>query len=86
VLIVGDRGCGKSALVKTVFGTRLRRRANRRAAVLSAARGHAGEYGRLCQVAGVRPVAFCPAGAVRLNPLDPRITWHDRDALVRTIL
>jgi len=32
-----------------------------------------GEYGSLCAAAGVTPIRLEPGGAVRLNPLDPRI-------------
>ncbi|MEX2253161.1 MAG: hypothetical protein WD649_03335, partial [Thermoleophilaceae bacterium] len=65
ILIAGELGTGKSALVKTmlwrgsVFG--------RRAAVLDPK----GEYGALCDAYGVEPIRLRPGGSVRLNPLDP---------------
>lgn len=65
ILIAGEIGSGKSALVKTmiwrgwVFG--------RRAAVLDPK----GEYGPLCEALGVQPIKLRPGGSVRLNPLDP---------------
>lgn len=65
MLIAGELGTGKSALVKTmlwrgsVFG--------RRAAVLDPK----GEYGPLCDAYGVEPIRLHPGGSVRLNPLDP---------------
>lgn len=65
MLIAGELGTGKSALVKTmlwrgsVFG--------RRAAVLDPK----GEYGPLCDAYGVTPIRLRPGGSVRLNPLDP---------------
>lgn len=65
LLIAGELGTGKSALVKTmlwrgsVFG--------RRAAVLDPK----GEYGPLCDANGVEPIRLRPGGAARLNPLDP---------------
>lgn len=65
MLVAGEIGSGKSALVKTliwrgwVFG--------RRAAVLDPK----GEYGPLCEALGVEPITLRPGGSVRLNPLDP---------------
>ncbi|MGH8997591.1 MAG: VirB4 family type IV secretion system protein, partial [Acidimicrobiales bacterium] len=65
MLVFGQIGRGKSALLKTylwrqaVFG--------RRAWVVDPK----GEYGRLAELWGVRPVALRPGGQVRLNPLDP---------------
>ncbi|HLN17735.1 MAG TPA: hypothetical protein VK277_13420 [Acidimicrobiales bacterium] len=65
MVVFGQIGRGKSAFVKTylwrqaVFG--------RRAWVVDPK----GEYGRLAEAWGVRPVALAPGGDVRLNPLDP---------------
>ena len=65
MVVFGQIGRGKSAFVKTflwrqaVFG--------RRAWVVDPK----GEYADLADAWGVRPVALCPGGSVRLNPLDP---------------
>lgn len=65
ILVIGQIGRGKSALVKTwlwrelVFG--------RQAWVIDPK----GEYGSLAAACGVRPVRLAPGGTVRLNPLDP---------------
>lgn len=65
MLVIGQIGRGKSALVKTylwrqaVFG--------RRAWVVDPK----GEYGPLASAFGVTPVRIAPGGAVRLNPLEP---------------
>ena len=64
MVVVGQIGRGKSALMKTylwrqaVFG--------RRAWVIDPK----GEYGALARAWGVAPLALCPGGALRLNPLD----------------
>ncbi|MCK4177548.1 VirB4 family type IV secretion system protein [Aciditerrimonas ferrireducens] len=64
VVVFGQLGRGKSALVKTllwrlaVFG--------RRAWVVDPK----GEYGPLAEALGARPIRLRPAGTVRLNPLD----------------
>ncbi len=63
-VVFGQIGRGKSSFVKSylwrqaVFG--------RHAWVVDPK----GEYGLLAQAWNVRPVALCPGGAVRLNPLD----------------
>jgi type IV secretory pathway VirB4 component len=65
VLVIGQIGRGKSALVKTwlwrelVFG--------RQAWIVDPK----GEYGALADASGVTPVRLVPGGAIRLNPLDP---------------
>ncbi|MGI8808574.1 MAG: ATP-binding protein [Acidimicrobiales bacterium] len=64
ILVLGQLGRGKSALVKTMimrgalFG--------RRAAVLDPK----GEYHDLAAAFGVEPIRLSPGGTVRLNPLD----------------
>ena len=72
MLVAGQLGKGKSALVKTyvdrqlVFG--------RRAFIMdSKDQGGQGEYTRLCQANGVQPIRLEPGGKVRLNPLDSRV-------------
>ncbi|HET7486649.1 MAG TPA: ATP-binding protein [Acidimicrobiales bacterium] len=65
ILVAGQIGRGKSALVKTlvwrelVFG--------HRAAILDPK----GEYAGLAAAAGVEPLRLAPGSGVRLNPLDP---------------
>src|SRR5207248_448144 len=67
LVLFGNVGAGKSATLKAyclrqlVFG--------RQAWFLDPK----GEYDRLCAAAGVEPVRLQPGGAVRLNPLDPRV-------------
>lgn len=65
MLVIGQIGRGKSALVKTY----LYRQAafGRRVVVLDPK----GEYGPLADALGVAPVALRPGGRLRLNPLDP---------------
>jgi type IV secretory pathway VirB4 component len=64
--VIGIVGRAKSSLVKTyvfrqsVFG--------RQAWIVDVK----GEYDRLAEAMGVRPIALSPGGAVRLNPLTPR--------------
>ena len=72
MLVAGQLGKGKSALVKTyvdrqlVFG--------RRAFIMDPKdQGGQGEYTRLCQANGVQPIRLEPGGKVRLNPLDSRV-------------
>lgn len=64
VLVLGQLGRGKSALVKSY----LYRQAafGRRVVVLDPK----GEYGPLAAALGTRPVALVPGGAQRVNPLD----------------
>jgi type IV secretory pathway VirB4 component len=65
-VVIGIVGRAKSSLVKTyvfrqaVFG--------RQAWIVDVK----GEYDRLAEAMGVRPIALSPGGAVRLNPLTPR--------------
>ena len=67
VLVLGEVGTGKSALLKVlclrqlVFG--------RQCWILDPK----GEDDRLCAAVGVAPVYLRPGGDVRLNPLDPRV-------------
>jgi DNA helicase HerA-like ATPase len=68
VLVLGQIGRGKSSFVKVflwrqqVFG--------RQAWVVDPK----GEYGRLSEVSGTRPIRVAPGGGVRLNPLEPAPT------------
>ena len=65
-VVIGIVGRAKSSLVKTyvfrqsVFG--------RQAWIVDVK----GEYDRLAEAMGVRPIALSPGGSVRLNPLTPR--------------
>ena len=74
MLVIGQIGFGKSSFVKSyvwrqlVFG--------RRAVMLDPK----GENGPLCRAVGVEPLRLEPGGAVRLNPLDPRVGDPDRPA------
>jgi AAA domain-containing protein len=78
MLVAGQLGKGKSALVKTyvdrqlVFG--------QRAFIMDPKdQGGQGEYTRLCQANGVQPIRLEPGGKVRLNP--PRLPGRRRWAL-----
>jgi type IV secretory pathway VirB4 component len=64
MLILGQIGTGKSALVKTYLHRQLR--LGRRIAVLDPK----GEYDALARVAGLQHVKLQPGGRDRLNPLD----------------
>lgn len=72
MLVIGQIGFGKSSFVKSyvwrqlVFG--------RRAVMLDPK----GENGALCAAVGVEPLRLEPGGAVRLNPLDPRVGDPER--------
>jgi type IV secretory pathway VirB4 component len=65
MLVLGQIGTGKSALVKTYLRRQLL--AGRQVAVLDPK----GEYAALAEDAGLTHVALAPGGADRLNPLDP---------------
>jgi type IV secretory pathway VirB4 component len=65
MVVAGQLGRGKSALVKTYLHRQLR--AGRQAYVLDPK----GEYGPLAAAAGLTRIALRPAGQHRLNPLDP---------------
>lgn len=64
MLVLGQIGTGKSALVKTYLHRQLR--LGRRVAVLDPK----GEYDALARVAGLQCVRLHPGGVERLNPLD----------------
>jgi type IV secretory pathway VirB4 component len=72
MLVIGQIGFGKSSFVKSyvwrqlIFG--------RRAVMLDPK----GENEELCRAVGVEPLRLEPGGAVRLNPLDPRVGDPDR--------
>ncbi len=71
MLVLGMVGKGKSGFVKTYAWRQLA--FGRRVVILDPKdQGGQGEYSRLCQQAGVRPIRLEPGGKVRLNPLDPR--------------
>ena len=70
MLVAGQIGRGKSALIKTYVW---RQRAFGRRAVIMDPKG---EYGALAAACGVTPIRLEPGGALRLNPLDRRVT-HD---------
>jgi type IV secretory pathway VirB4 component len=78
-IVLGKLGQGKSALVKTLLWRMLL--FGRRAFVLDVKR----EYGPLCDVVGVRPVALAPGGGVRLNPLASRPEEHAQLELLRAV-
>ena len=65
MLVLGQLGTGKSALVKTYLHRQLL--AGRRAFVLDPK----GEYAPLARRAGLTLVPLAPGGSARLNPLDP---------------
>lgn len=64
MLVLGQIGTGKSALVKTYLYRQLR--SGRRVAVLDPK----GEYGALADAAGLQRILLKPGGSDRLNPLD----------------
>ena len=64
--MIGIVGRAKSSLVKTYV---LRQAVFGRQAWIVDVKG---EYDRLAEALGVRPIALSPGGAVRLNPLTPR--------------
>jgi type IV secretory pathway VirB4 component len=88
MLVLGDVGNGKSALVKCYVLRQLR--FGRQVAVLDSKnqRGQ-GEYARVAKAIGVTPVRLVPGapgvGNVRLNPLDPAIASERQLSLLRTI-
>ena len=66
--VLGQSGRGKSATVKAYLARSLV--LGRRVVVLD----RKGEYDRLCEAAGTRPIRLEPGGGVRLNPLDSRLS------------
>ena len=68
VAVLGQIGRGKSATVKAYLARSLV--LGRRVVVLD----RKGEYDRLCEAAGTRPIRLEPGGGVRLNPLDSRLS------------
>jgi type IV secretory pathway VirB4 component len=79
MLVLGDIGYGKSALLKTflyrqaVFG------------YVPLVTDVKGEYDRLCEALEVNPIRFVSGGHLRLNPLDPKIGGSTRLTLLRSI-
>lgn len=77
MIVFGQLGRGKSALVKSYLWRQ------------SAFGVHAwvidpkGEYGPLARAWGTVPVALCPGGTLRLNPLDAPALVGDNDTLLR---
>jgi type IV secretory pathway VirB4 component len=65
MIVAGQLGRGKSALVKTYLHRQLR--ANRQAYILDPK----GEYCLLAAATGLTVIALRPGGTARLNPLDP---------------
>jgi type IV secretory pathway VirB4 component len=88
MLVIGQVGRGKSALVKTYVYRQLA--FGRQALMLDPK----GENGPLCEAVGVSPIALCPGGGaagVRLNPLDlgrlsdPETRTQERTRVVAAI-
>jgi type IV secretory pathway VirB4 component len=79
MLVLGDIGYGKSALVKlylyrqALFG------------YVPLVTDVKGEYDRLCSALGVTPIRFARGGQLRLNPLDEAVAGGSRLALLRSI-
>ncbi|MBJ7457557.1 MAG: DUF87 domain-containing protein [Thermoleophilaceae bacterium] len=67
VMIFGEIGSGKSALVKSFLSRELIFK-DRRAVIVDPK----GEYGPLANAWGAEPIRLEPGGKVRLNPLNPR--------------
>ena len=79
MLVLGDIGYGKSALVKLYL---FRQIAFGRVPLIIDAKG---EYDRLCAAVGVTPIRLTANGELRLNPLDPAVAGNDRLTLLRSI-
>ncbi|SCL12983.1 AAA-like domain-containing protein [Micromonospora nigra] len=75
VVVLGDVGKGKSALIKTVYVYRPLAFRNRRTVVADRKdQGGEGEYSELCRQLGGQPIRFqVGAGGSRINLLDPVI-------------
>lgn len=69
VLVVGDIGSGKSALVKAFLGRQLAVYAHRRQITILDPKG---EYTPFAQAHGLPVIRLQPGGADKLNPLDTR--------------
>ena len=77
MVVLGQLGVGKSALVKTYLHRQLA--AGRQAFILDPK----GEYTPLARAAGLTVVSLSPGGDQRLNPLDPPPTFTGREDLAR---
>ncbi len=79
VIVLGEIGHGKSALLKTLLWRMLL--FGRRAFVLDVK----GEYEPLCRAAGAVPVALAPGNGVCLNPLSARRDLGAQVEMVRAV-
>ena len=77
MVVLGQLGTGKSALVKTYLNRQLA--CGRQAFVLDPK----GEYAPLAAAAGLAHVRLAPGGADRVNPLDPPPGRPNADAVAR---
>ncbi len=81
ILVAGEIGAGKSAVVKTFIHRQLLL-ADRRACILDPK----GEYGPLARAWGAEPIALKAGGGIRLNPLNPNADKESRQALLLAVM
>ena len=79
LLIVGEVGSGKSALVKSYL---FRQALFGRVPWIADPKG---EYAPLADALGVRPIRLAPGGAVRLNPITKAAGWDAQLGLLRAL-
>ena len=79
LLIVGEVGSGKSALVKSYL---FRQALFGRVPWIADPKG---EYAPLADALGVRPIRLSPGGAVRLNPITKAAGWNAQLGLLRAL-
>lgn len=89
-LVLGESGNGKSSLEKTYVLRQLRFH-DRQVVVLDAqGEDGVGEWSLIADQLGITPIRLDPLAAldqgIRLNPLDPAITYTGQLALLRTII
>lgn len=89
-LVLGESGNGKSSLEKTYVLRQLRFH-DRQVVVLDAqGEDGVGEWSLIADRLGITPIRLDPLAAldqgIRLNPLDPAITYTGQLALLRTII
>ena len=80
MVVVGNVGVGKSALIKTYVSRHLA--AGRSAVILDPK----GEYDALARAHNVTPLALTPHGSLRLNPLDPALDLDRQQALIGALM
>lgn len=81
IMLFGEIGSGKSALIKSFLHRQLIFR-DRRAMIVDPK----GEYGPLAAAWGAKPIRLAPGGKVRLNPLNPRAGASAQLALLLSVI